>query len=439
MVKIVLIGAGSSQFGLGTVSDIFKSEILKNCTITLHDINQKALEKTKNTAEKYKEDFNSNCIIEATTNRKEALKNADYCLISIEVGNRFELWDQDWKIPLQYGFKQIYGENGGPGGLFHSLRITPAIIDICEDISKICPDAFVFNYSNPMQRICHAVTTKFPNLKFIGLCHEIASMERQLPTLMETEFSNIEIKAGGLNHFSILLEAKYKDTNKDGYPIIRKKFESYYSTLINEHDDYHRSKPGGERGVFFELYKTYGYLPITTDSHLGEYLQWGYSVADHDAISHFYNQYKNHCLSFHNDKVSKEHFFDTEDKITRERIIPIIESIIDDRNMVEDAVNVPNNNFIDNLPNDIVVEVPAIINKNGVKGKRLENYPSNFGSLLNNQASTIQLTTEAILNKSKHSVYLALLADPIVDNANSAEKLVDTMINFQKEYLGYLN
>ena len=439
MVKIVLIGAGSSQFGLGTVSDIFKSEILKNSTITLHDINEKALEKTKNTAEKYKKDFNANCKIEATTNRKEALKDANYCLISIEVGNRFDLWDQDWKIPLQYGFKQIYGENGGPGGLFHSLRITPVIIDICEDINEICPDAFVFNYSNPMQRICHAVTTKFPNLKFIGLCHEIASMERQLPTLMETDFSNIEIKAGGLNHFSILLEAKYKDTKEDGYPKIRDKFETYYSALVNEHDDYHQSKPGGERGVFFELYKTYGYLPITTDSHLGEYLQWGYSVADHDAISHFYNKYKEHCLSFHSDKVSKEHFFDPEDKITRERIIPIIESIIADKNMIEDAVNVPNNGFIDSLPNDIVVEIPAVINKNGVKGQRLENYPSNFGSLLNNQASTIQLTTEAILKKSKHSVYLALLADPIVDNANSAEKLIDTMIDFQKEYLGYLN
>ena len=439
MVKIVLIGAGSSQFGLGTVSDIFKSETLKNCNITLHDINEKALEKTRATAEKYKNDFNANCIIDATTNRRDALKNADYCLISIEVGNRFELWDQDWKIPLQYGFKQIYGENGGPGGLFHSLRITPAIIDICEDINEICPDAFVFNYSNPMQRICHAVTTKFPDLKFIGLCHEIASMERQLPTLMETDFSNIEIKAGGLNHFSILLEAKYKDTKKDGYPIIREKFDKYYSSLINEHDDYHKSKPGGERGVFFELYKTYGYLPITTDSHLGEYLQWGYSVADHDAISHFYNQYKEHCLSFHSDKVSKEHFFDTKDTTTRERIIPIIESIIEDKNMIEDAVNVTNNNFIDSLPNDIVVEVPAVINKDGIHGQRLENYPSKFGALLNNQASTIQLTTDAVLNKSKHSVYLALLADPIVDNAASAEKLIETMVEFQKEYLGYLN
>lgn len=439
MKKIVLIGAGSSQFGLGTVSDIFKSNILKDCKIVLHDINIKALEKTKNTAEKYKNDFKSNCKIEATTDRKEALKDADFCVISIEVGNRFDLWDQDWKIPLQYGFKQIYGENGGPGGLFHSLRITPVIIEICEDINNICPNAFVFNYSNPMQRICHAVTTKFPDLKFIGLCHEIASMERQLPTLMETEFSNIEIKAGGLNHLSILLEARYKDSQKDGYPIIREKFDSYYSSLVNINDDYHRSKPGGERGVFFELYKTYGYLPITTDSHLGEYLQWAYSVADHDAISIFYNNYKKYCLSFHGDEISKEHFFDTQDNVMRERVICIIEAIIEDKNMVENAVNIPNDDFIDSLPKDIVVEVPAIVNKNGVIGQRLNNYPTKFGSLLNNQSSTIQLTTEAILNKSKHDVYLALLADPIVDNAYSAQKLTETMIEFQRDYLGYLN
>ena len=439
MVKIVLIGAGSSQFGLGTVSDIFKSSILKGSTITLHDINEKALEKTKKTAEKFKKELNADFKIEATTDRKEALQGADYCVISIEVGDRFELWDQDWKIPLQYGFKQIYGENGGPGGLFHSLRIAPVIIDICDDINKICPDAFVFNYSNPMQRVCHAVTTKYPDLKFIGLCHEIASMERQLPTLMETDYSNIEIKAGGLNHFSILLEAKYKDSKKDGYPIIRKKFESYYSSLVNVNDDYHLSKPGGERGVFFELYKSYGYLPITTDSHLGEYLQWAYSVADHDAISEFYKNYKNHCLSFHSDKISKEHFFDSNNNEMRERIIPIIESILQDNNMEESAVNLPNNNFIDSLPRDIVVEVPAVVNKNGIKGIRLENYPSNFGSLLNNQASTIQLTTEAVLKKSKHFVFLALLADPVVDNVKSAEKLLDTMINFQEDYLGYLN
>ena len=131
-------------------------------------------------------------------------------------------------------------------------------------------------------------------------------------------------------------------------------------------------------------------------------------------------------------------YFDEKNKEMNERIIPIIEAIIEDSNIEEEAVNVPNKNFIEHVSNGIVVEVPGILNKNGVNGIRLENYPSTFGSLLNNQAGTIELTTDAVLNKSKHSAYLALLADPVVDNSIKAEKLLDVMINHQKEYLGYL-
>ena len=122
-----------------------------------------------------------------------------------------------------------------------------------------------------------------------------------------------------------------------------------------------------------------------------------------------------------------------------ERVVPIIESIIEDDNRLEHAVNIPNNNFIEYLPNDIVVEVPAVINKKGANGKKLDNYPKTFGALLNSQTGVIQLTTEAILNKSKHGAYLALLSDPIVDDAIKAEKLLNTMINKQSKFLGYLN
>ncbi len=438
MTRIVLIGAGSAIFGLGTISDIFNSQVLEGSTIVLHDINQSALKKTIDTAEKYKSKLSKNFKIEATTERVKALEKADFCVISVEVGNRFDLWEQDWKIPLQYGFKQIYGENGGPGGLFHSLRIIPTIIEICQDISRICPNAFIFNYSNPMQRICHAVNTRFPELKFVGLCHEINSMEKQLPILMETDFSNIEFKAGGLNHLSILLEARYKDTKKDGYPIIRRKFDAYFSSVVNQYDSYHKSKPGGERGVFRELYKRYGYLPITVDSHLGEYIQWAHSIADHDGINEFYTNYKNKCLDFHNEESSLAQFFDPNRKMF-EKIVPIIEAILGDKNVVEAAVNVPNNYYIDQIANDIVVEVPGNINKEGVQGLRLQNYPKSFALLLSNQVGVIKLTTEAALKKSKHLAYLALLAEPIVDNPVTAENLLNTMIEIQKDYLGYLS
>ena len=434
--RIVIIGAGSTNFGLGIVGDFFKSTILEGSTLVLHDINAKTLENTNEIALSFKEKLGVNFKIEATTSRKEALQNADFCLISIEVGNRFDLWDQDWKTPLQYGIKQVYGENGGPGGLFHAMRQIPAIISICEDIEKICPESFIFSYSNPMQRICHALTTRFPKLKIVGLCHEISSMNRQLPTLMDTNLDNIEFEAGGLNHLSILLHAKYKDSGEDGYPLIKKKFEDYYSSLVNDHEGFY-SKAGAERGVFFELFKKYGYLPITTDSHLGEYLSWAYSVADHDGILDFYDNYKKRCLSFY-DNDGYEQFFDMSHPEPHERIIPIIENIVSDANALEHAVNIPNDNFIDCLPNDIVVEVPAIINKNGIHGKSLANYPKPFGALLNSQVGTIQLTTEAVLNHSKQDALFALLADPVVDNAKSAEALLDTMLSSQKDYLGYL-
>ena len=434
--RIVLIGAGSTNFGLGTVSDLFKSQVFQGSTIILHDINKEALRKTEKIALQFKEQKKININIEAHLSRKDALQDADYCVISIEVGDRFELWEQDWKIPQQFGIKQVFGENGGPGGMFHSMRIIPPILEICEDISRICPDAIVFSYSNPMQRICHTVTTKYPKLKFTGLCHEIASMERHLPEMLNTPFSNIEIKAGGLNHFSILVEAKFKDTGKDAYPEIRKKVPEYFKDLINTWDG-QVSKPGAERGVFFELFNRYNYLPITTDSHLGEYLQWAYSVADHEGILDFYNKYKKKCSTFYDSEETYRDYFEIDGKMN-ERIVPILEGVVADLDHEEPAVNIPNKGFIEYLPDGIVVEVPAVINNNGVSGIKLENYPKSFATLLLNQVSVIELTTAAILQHSKDIALQALLADPVVDNVGAAEKMLDTILNLQSTYLDYL-
>ena len=229
--KIVLIGAGSSNFGLGTVGDLLKSKVFEGSEIVLHDINPGALQRVYDVAAKHVQKNNLPYTISASIDRKEALQGATFCVISIEVGGRFELWDQDWQVPLRYGIRQIYGENGGPGGLFHALRIVPPILAICADIQAICPEAFVFNFSNPMSRICTTVTRKFPDLKFVGLCHEIASMPEFLPKILETPLSNITFRAGGLNHFSVLLEVQYKDSGKDAYPDVRAKAPAFFERL----------------------------------------------------------------------------------------------------------------------------------------------------------------------------------------------------------------
>src|SRR5690606_6709278 len=168
--KIVLIGAGSANFGLGVMGDLLRSEVFAGSTICLHDINAEALARTEAFGRRHIEARNLPYTLEATIDRKTALQGADFCIISIEVGNRCDLWEQHSHIPPQYGIRQVYGETGGPGGLFHSLRIIPPILDICGDIMAICPDAWVLNFSNPMSRICTTVMRKYPDLKLVGIC-----------------------------------------------------------------------------------------------------------------------------------------------------------------------------------------------------------------------------------------------------------------------------
>lgn len=227
-MNIVLIGAGSAQFGLGALGDIFQSNILQNSHITLVDIDQKALDLVYKKGLAFLDKHHLPFTLSETTHRLDALKGADFVIISIEVGPRFTLWNNDWSIPQQYGVSQIYGENGGVGGIFHALRITPIILDICEDVARLCPQAWVFNYSNPMTAITTAVLRRYPEMKFVGLCHEVLSHERYLPVILDTPFENLILRSAGLNHFSVLLEAHYKDTNQDAYGDILAKAPTFF-------------------------------------------------------------------------------------------------------------------------------------------------------------------------------------------------------------------
>ncbi len=452
-MKIALFGAGSAQFGYGTLGDIFQSQILKGAELSLMDINEEALAKVQKTALEYIQKHQLDFTITATTDRKEALKGADFVIISIEVGDRFKLWDMDWKVPMQYGIAQVYGENGGPGGIFHALRITPPIIEICDDVVEICPDAVVFNYSNPMTAITTAVLRKYPELKFVGMCHEIASLKRYLPAILDTDLSNIRMRAAGLNHFSVLLEASFVDTGKDAYPDILKKAPAFFEQEpgYSEVWDYTRRtgkipetegalerwnidtkesfRPWSDRSLFRAILETYKLLPITLDSHLGEYLSWARDVADHQGILDFYEFYR-HALSNRNWSEITEDL--------RERLIPVMEGIITDSGYEEMAVNILNNGAIPDFPDGIAVELPATIDKRGVTGIRFDSYPRGFGALIRNYAGVYDLTVDAILTGSRDLVIQAVLACPMVSKYHGMAEMVDTMLDNQREWLGYI-
>jgi len=441
--KITLIGAGSANFGLGTLGDFLKSKVLSGSTIALHDINEESLQKVAKIGERYIQEQRLPYTLQATTNLPEALEGADFCIISIEVGNRFELWEQDWKIPLQFGIRQVYGENGGPGGLFHALRIIPPILNICEQISQICPQAYVFNFSNPMSRICTTVKRKYPQLRFIGLCHEVASLPKHLPRILNTPLSNLKFRAGGLNHFSVLTSITYRDTGKDAYPDVLSKAPAYFESLAETYE-WANIEPNSplrqsiqqravwvERQLFKVILEVFGCLPITTDSHFGEYIPWAYEVVDQRGILDFFRVYQHWCAQqFNPQRIQGTN----EDWM----ILPIIEGIITDAGYEEAAVNLLNDGFIENLPHDIAVEVPAIIDKNGVHGIPLGKLPKGIGGLLNNQYAVHDLTAEAVLQQSKHLALQALCVDPLVNTLRGAQKALETIIDYQKPYLGYL-
>ena len=426
--KIVLIGAGSLQFGLGSVGSIINSDILQGSTVSLHDINQTNLdlvtESCKDAIEQKNLDFN----LESTIDRKKALKNATYIINSIEVPPRFKLWDLDYEIPHKYGNKQVMGENGGPGGLFHSLRVIPPILEICEDITKICPDAFVINYSNPMSRICLAIKRKFPSLNFVGLCHEFRGFKHYYSQILGTPLTNLEMRAGGLNHFGVLLSIRYIDKNKDAYPDLRKKAPEFLSRMIEYKNDFALVK---------YILEKFGYIPYTEDSHYGEYISWGAEKAYIEGVRGFYNGYKKLTLST-GKKIQRLIEKGKGARLVKpghERAIPIIEGILTDSNHEEDSVNLPNDNVITNLPRDLVVECPAIVNKKGLKAIKLGDYPKGLAALLRNQASVQDLVVEAILKKSKDIAFQALLLDPTIDNASKAEEMFEEMIKINQDYI----
>jgi alpha-galactosidase len=447
--RIVLIGAGSLQFGYGTIGDVLQSDVLAGSHIVLHDINPVSMAVVAKKGQEFIQTHDLPFTISATTERKEALQGADFVVISIEVGDRFELWEQDWRIPQQYGVMQVYGENGGPGGLFHALRITPPILEICADVMAICPEAFVFNFSNPMSRICTTVTRAFPHIKFIGLCHEIASLEQYLPPMLAVPMEALQVRAAGLNHFSAVITAVYTATGQDAYPDIRERAPKLFGNMPSldtffkyfketgkmperptKIEDFQQLKTEAwpERRVFQAILEKFGLLPITSDSHYGEYIQWAYDITDHKGILDFYRFYKGYLSTIQPEIELR----------LRERIVPIIEGILTDSGYEEAAVNIPNNGLIEGLPVWIVVEVPAIVNKAGVQGIPMGKLPSGFLGLLRNQVGIHDLTAEAILQKSKTLALQALLVDPIVNRYKGMDEFLATMIDYQEKWLGYL-
>ena len=434
--KIVLIGAGSAAFGPPTFIDLNLSKVLGGSTIVLHDIDKEKLQMVYEVVCEDNKKFGNKFNIECTHNRKEALKGADFITNATEHGDRFELRWQDNTIPRSYGSTERMGENGGPGGFFHSARQIPEIIKIAKDVEKICPNAFFINYSNPVSRICLALKRAIPKLKMIGLCHQIELLTpHHLSRMMNRDIDKMQLITGGLNHFAFLFGLKDLNTGADLLPEFNSKCLDYFK------GKWHRFHYAD---LTFEIYRRFGWFPYVGDNHICEYLQIGSQYTTQQDLTDWItrmeqeNKGENAQLKRYYKRLKKG-TYPRKGMLMRgpsgERAIPIIEALLQDSNSYEMAVNIPNDGIIENLPQDLVIECSGIVNKEGVHGIKLGKIPKSIATILRIEASIQDLCVEAILNESKKLAIACLATDVNCGSFKMAEAIFNEMMQVQKDYL----
>ncbi|MHA2037453.1 MAG: family 4 glycosyl hydrolase, partial [Promethearchaeota archaeon] len=433
--KIVLVGAGSISFGLSMFNDLFLNKELDGSTIVLHDINKDKLEMVYELLLAENQRAKNKFKIEMTVKRKKAFIDADFIISSIEVGDRMKLWRQDYEIPRNHGSTQILGECGGPGGTLHAWRIIPPIVEIVKDAEKICPDAFFINFSNPMSRVCLAIHRTVKRLKFVGLCHQIGFLTHHLPIMFDKSIKELRLKVGGLNHFTFLLGLEDLSANTSLMSEFNKRALAYFTENENRLEF---------SSLTFEIFKMFGYFCYAGDNHVGEYLQFGEEFTytpdmvewlniQEKAGKSIYSRFLSHHKMLKKGKYPKDGMLFN--RRSGERAIPIIESIIKNRNYYEFAVNIPNDNIIDNLPQDLILECSATVNKDGVHGIKLGTIPRGIAAILRIEATIQDLCVEAVLKRSKELAITSLAVDPNVGSFEMAESIFNEMIELQKNHL----
>ncbi|RLI35398.1 alpha-glucosidase/alpha-galactosidase [Candidatus Bathyarchaeota archaeon] len=434
MVKIVMIGAGSHVFAKNLIVDFLSYPELRDSTITLMDIDPERLNLTAQLAKKIVDQYNFKTKIEATTDRKEALRDADYVVISIRVGG-MEATRLDLEIPAKYGIEQAVGDTLGPGGVFYGLKHIPVILDICHEMERLCPDALLMNYTNPMAMICWAVND-YSDVKNVGLCHSVQGTARQLARYIGAPPEEVSYWVAGINHMAWFLEFKWK--GEDAYPLLRKRFDEVdvEAGLIPEWAE--------SDLVRIELFKAFGYFITESSQHLSEYVP--YLRKRMELIRKFRVRTAAERLQLMDVWRARsdeqiETLLKSEEKIPIRRsgeycsyIIHCIET--DTHGRING--NVKNTGLITNLPQGCCVEVPCLVDGNGIHPCYVGDLPPQCAALNRTNVNVQELGMRAAVNRDKELAFQALLLDPLTTSILSiseTRRMVEEMFEAEAEYL----
>ena len=417
--KIVFIGAGSISFGLSMFRDVFSSRDLVGSTFTLVDNNRENLSRMVQLAQRMNQNSGAGLKIESTIDRRPALDGAEFVVNSTAI-DRSRLWKLDFEIPRKYGIRHTLGENGGPGGLFFTLRTLPMVFDFARDIEEICPNALFINFSNPESRIILGLG-KYSKIHAIGLCHGIFMGRNDVSEIMNLPREQVDVWGAGLNHFQWLLQIRHRQTGADLYPLLRDREKNY---------------PTDFAPLTRRLFRAFTYWVTCSDDHMGEYVAFGWEGGEHgydfdgDERSRAELKTKIEGILTGREQIPASWF-----EPSGERGVSVITGILHNQKRFIEAGVVYNQGVIPNLSSDLAVEVPVIADAAGIHPVSLGPLPDPIAKLLQVQANVQQLAVEAAIHASKELALEALLIDPVVNSSVAAAKLLDELWEINRPYI----
>lgn len=420
--KITLIGAGGLSFGPTMVNDVIHTPALAGGRLMLHDVNERRLLRAYRFASKLNAGMGTPVELDYSTDPAEALEGADFCLSSAEFG-RFKYWRQDYEIPRRYGATQVNGENGGPGAVFHSLRSIKNTLSICADIEKYCPDAFLINLSNPMSRVALAIN-EATRIRNVGMCHEMPIGIHRIGRMLRVKAKDIEAKASGINHFTFFTEMRNRRTGEDLLPRVKAMFSkkvfdfgprtTRLARAVADRPLLGMLADQVYSPLVAHMVRTYGIVPCSIDSHIGEYLPFAHEIG-----------------GFHPAPVEQFERVDGyfERLITRaadtaiplptrrlghslEEVVPIIEALWTGTPTTVMAVNVPNRGFIPNVAEGAIVEVGATVDGDGIHPDTMPPIVEPIAEHIATQVELQDLIVRAALTGDKDLALKAVIEDP---------------------------
>ena len=451
MIKLTIIGAGSTVFTKNIVTDLLTLDSFKSMNIALMDINEDRLKTTHELINVVAQKLSAKPTIETFTDRKMALKGADFVQSTIQVGGYKPSTIIDFEIPQQFGLKQTIADTLGIGGIMRGLRTIPVLLDIAKDIMEICPKALWLQYVNPMCANMIAINNSFPEIKTLGLCHSVQGTAEMLASDLSEKIEDIDYLCAGINHMAFYQKFEKKSNNEDLYP----KLKILAEKIVNDEIVSSRSKKKTlysdkvlHEKVRYEILKRFGYFVTESSEHFAEYVPWFIKQNRQDVIDKYkipINEYIDRC------EINNRVWEDRENNMTSinsdslKRSNEYASFIMDattNNNDVTINANIMNNGYIDNLPSNCCVEVPCLINSKGYHPTKIGKLPEHLAALMRTNINVQILTAEAAITKKREHIYHAALLDPLTAanlTIDEIYSMTDKLIEAHGDYLPKFN